>query len=271
MNIREWIKLSIKSLKDSNVSTPELDAEVILSDYLGKDRSWIHANDDFALSKNDQNTLNDYIERRSTGEPVAYITGKQEFYGRTFKVSPDTLTPRPETETLVSKALDLINKNGIKEIADIGTGSGCIIITLFLEAGNTYSYTASDISDSALEIAIYNASKHNADVSFVNEDLRAKSTHHWDRADLVVANLPYVPSNFNINLAASHEPEFAIFGGHDGLELYRELFSKLTDNNRFIICECLPPQQEELIKVAKKNGYRLINSEDLITVFARSN
>lgn len=270
MKIETWINLAAEKLKAASIPTPKLDAEILLADELNKDRSWLHAHPEFAVQGESLYSLNEQIERRMGHEPLAYIRGKQEFYGRDFKVSADTLTPRPETETLVELALEVLSKNTVDSVADIGTGSGCIVISLYLESTAKTKFAGYDISKRALKIASDNAKIMRANVDFFQDDLKSESKHQWQDAGLIVANLPYVPADFNINLAASHEPEFAIFGGKDGLDYYRSMFEKINGKTEFVITESMPPQHQTLKQIAENTGFRLSKSQDFIQLFVRT-
>lgn len=272
MSIESWLKEAIKKLKSTSVPTAQLDAEVLLADVLDKDRTWIHAHPEHKLKRSEVNNLDIQINRRMKHEPLAYIRGRQEFFGREFIVSPDTLTPRPETETLVENALKIIENSDKPEeinVVDVGTGSGCIAISVALEAPSA-NYLGLDISESALEIAKKNAVKLNADVFFKKFNLLSDVLEFTPSTlNLVLANLPYVPIDFEINLAASHEPGFAIYGGKDGLDYYRLLFQQLARNKNTatVLTESLPPQHQELKIIAQSAGFKLLNTQDLIQVF----
>lgn len=269
MTIGQWLTQATKKLATANIATARLDTEVLLADALRHDRAWLLAHPDFALQKPTLERLSADLARRTKHEPLAYIRGRQEFFGREFVVSPDTLTPRPETETLVEMALSLTEKHDVKNVADVGSGSGCIAITLYLESGRTLSCTGFEISRAALKIGLKNAERLQADVTFVQDDLTADGAHGWQKADMIVANLPYVPDNFKINLAATHEPPFAIYGGSDGLEYYRELFSKIN-KSRFVLTESMPPQHSALRDIARLYGYEQEAEQDFIQLFKRS-
>lgn len=272
MTIHEWISKSTKKLNSSSVPSARLDAEVLLADALKTDRSYVLAHPEIVLQGRTLTKLNNQIERRMKHEPIAYIRGKQEFYGRDFVVSPDTLTPRPETETLVDLALEIIKTKNIKTVADIGSGSGCIIISLVLDSNKKFSANGYELSESAIKIAKGNAKNLNARVNFRRTDI-TKTSESWCEADMIVANLPYVPDDFQINLAASHEPKYAIFGGVDGLDYYRLLFTQLSRNSKtesFVITEALPPQHSDLENIAKNSGFELLKSQDFIQVFKRN-
>ena len=278
MTINSWLQNAIKKLDFASVPTARLDAEVLVADLLHKDRSWLHANPDFILRKSDLRKLDEQISKRAGHEPLAYIRGKQEFYGRDFLVSPDTLTPRPETETMIDLLLNIMKNEKLTThhspltVLDVGTGSGCIAVTAALELSklSNISYIGLDISEPALEIAKKNAKILGTTVKFKKFDLISDDfTLQPLPYTIILANLPYVPNNFHINLAASHEPGFAIFGGKDGLDYYRILFKKVTDETKVVLTESLPPQHLELIKIANNYGFKLLDSQDLIHVFKR--
>jgi release factor glutamine methyltransferase len=293
MTIKKWLQKSIADLESASIPTAKLDAEVLLADFLHRDRSWLHAHPDFILPASvgsdpekqgrTLKELNEFIKRRMNHEPIAYIRGKQEFYGRDFFVSPDTLTPRPETETMIDLMIKTVKKMKINDInsikiIDVGTGSGCIIITAALELPeisnmiSKTSYVGLDISEEALAIAKRNSKSLNSNVKFKKFDLISDNFSIYMKqgaSNIILANLPYVPNNFHINLAASHEPGFAIFGGKDGLDYYRLLFKKVTKQTGLILTESLPPQHTELIKIAKEAGYDLVANQDLIHVFTK--
>lgn len=269
MTIENWLVYSAEKLRISGTSSPKLDVELLLSDLFDKDRSWLHAHPDFELTSEQLRFLDGQLKRRINHEPVAYIRGKQEFYGRIFKVSPDTLTPRPETETMVSMALEILNNQRISSVADIGTGSGCIVISLDLESKRNVTFTGYDVSDSALIIAKGNAKQLKSNVIFKKSDILSETEDGWQKTEMIVANLPYVPEDYQINLAASHEPRLAIFGGKDGLDIYRALFRKLESSVSYILTEALPPQHQVLANIAKQAGFKQIESQDLIQVFRK--
>jgi release factor glutamine methyltransferase len=150
-------------------------------------------------------------------------------------------------------------------ILDIGTGSGCIAITTALELPDTF-VAACDIDIECLKIANLNTVELQANVSLFRSNLLSNAKS----ADIIVANLPYVPDNFQINTAATHEPHHALFGGADGLDLYRKLFGQLSITSpkpRYILTESLPPQHESLAAIGKAAGFTLLKTDDFIQVF----
>ena len=267
MLIKDWLSFNTQKLQRASVESASLDAQLLLSDLLNKDRSWILAHPEYKLNDNIISILSEKINRRQNHEPIAYIRGLQEFYGRDFVVSPDTLTPRPETETIVELGVEYIASEKIQSVADIGTGSGCIIISLALESNYEILYTGYDVSLQALRIAQKNAKTLGATATFEQDDITKKGKHSWQKAEMIVANLPYVPTDFHINLAATHEPESAIFGGEDGLDYYRALFDGLTENTKYVITESLPPQHNNLAKIAYDAGFKLMETKDFVQLF----
>lgn len=286
MTIEECLGNSCKKLKSVGIQTARLDSLILLEDILGKDRSWLLAHPDHIVRGSTSHKLQEQIERRARHEPLAYIRGKSEFYGREFLVTPDTLEPRPETETMVdllkyivrgpsshnSRGSLMLAEDGPLTMVDVGTGSGCIAITAKLEFPELKVF-ATEINTSALKIAQKNTKKLGADVTFHQGNLLEPIKPAADGSWILLANLPYVPDSHTINEAAMFEPKVAIFGGADGLDLYRQLFEQikdLTDVPAHILTESLPFQHKELIQIAKYAGYKLELSEDFIQLFIPS-
>jgi release factor glutamine methyltransferase len=281
MTIKRWI-LDSTLLLSPYSATARLDCEVLLAHVLDKDRVWLLAHPEHVLQGQSLKRVDRYLQRRKSQEPIAYIIGHSEFYGREFEVSADTLQPRPETETMVELLLDTINSKqlSVNSIVDVGTGSGAIIISAFLELSinhklSTINFHATDISPAALEIARQNAKRYDADIKFYQGDLLGPlpSTIYRLPSTIVLANLPYVPDSHTINQAAMHEPKHAIFGGPDGLELYRTLFDQLSTIHyplsTVVFTESLPPQHKELARIAEQAGFKQIAEQDFIQVFEK--
>ncbi len=287
MNIQLWVDSASRKFRSVDVPTPDLDTEILLSNFLNQDRSWLHAHPEFILQRSDLRKLNQMVARRMMHEPIAYILGKQEFYGREFIVTPDTLTPRPETETMIELLLNQVGgwRSEVEElqVVDVGTGSGCIIITAALEMSKVgglmskVTFIGLDISKSALKVAKKNSKVLKANVEFKHFDMmndELSSILNLQTSICILANLPYVPNNFKINLAATHEPPFAIYGGTDGLDYYRRLFEQLSKFTVYglqftVLTESLPPQHKELEKIAKNSGFNQIQEQDFIQVFIK--
>jgi len=226
MMIREALSWATQKL-NKKTQSPALDAEVLLSFVLKKDKSWIFANPDNKLTTKQSNNFNNLIQKRANHWPVAYLTGHKEFFGLDFRVTKDTLIPRPETELLVEKALEILKNNKIKQVIDVGTGSGCIIISLAsslrgYSRGNLKFY-ATDISTQTLKVAKQNAKNHK--IKFVQANLLPPE--HVEGHSLIVANLPYLTPKQLKNPDLKHEPKSALVAGPDGLKYYRELFKQI--------------------------------------------
>jgi len=207
-----------KLLEDAGILAPRLTAEVLLAHAIGCQRSWLFAHSDEELRELWWIHYGRYLHQRLSGMPTQYVTGVQEFYGRDFRVTPDVLIPRPETEHLIEAA----RKHRVETTLDIGTGSGAIAVTLALETKS--HVVATDISPAALHVARQNALRLNAQVDFLECDLGAALRSH--SFDLVVSNPPYIAETDRATLqpeVRDHEPALALFAGVDGLEIYRRL------------------------------------------------
>ena len=218
MTVRTALLQGQQLLEQANVGEARLTAEVLLMRATGHERAWLYAHGNDDLIEVWWIHYGRYLHQRIKGEPTQYITGRQEFYGREFRVTPDVLIPRPETEHLVEATL----ARRAETILDIGTGSGAIAVTLALET--TARVTASDVSPAALRVARQNADALGARVDFVACDLGAALAD--GSFDLVVSNPPYIAGRDRTSLQAEvrdHEPALALFGGEDGLAVYQRL------------------------------------------------
>jgi release factor glutamine methyltransferase len=274
MTIKGWLELAIKLLEKES-GTAQLDAEIILKHVLKVDRSWLHAHPEFELPKDSLNIMNTYLDRRAKHEPMAYILRMTEFYGREFYITNGVLVPRPESETMIDLCKKYCLNKGTGELllVDVGTGSGALIITAVLET-NITDALAIDIDDICLSIAKKNIKKYNLDIDLEKSDLLESllNKNVKNKNLVILANLPYVPEKYSINSEAKNEPAHAIFGGQDGLDLYRILFNQLADikaSSITIFTESLPFQHTELVNIAKNYGLLLETSEDFIQVFTR--
>jgi len=221
--------------------TPLLDAQVLLAHISGQSRSWVLAHPEMELIPAQEKELDEALLRMRTGVPLPYIIGRWEFYGLEMIVSQDVLIPRPETELLVEKALDWLQNNpSCRRVIDIGTGSGCIGIALAVHMPDL-QVIATDISEKAIKVAQQNANNFNvADrIEFVRCNLfPSKNRGVWARfsgktsrppsgANLIVANLPYIPTPTLKKLAVyGREPELALDGGMDGLDVIRKFLEQ---------------------------------------------
>ncbi|HEY1766102.1 MAG TPA: peptide chain release factor N(5)-glutamine methyltransferase [Terracidiphilus sp.] len=202
-----------------------LDAETLLFTALGKNRAWLLAHLDDELLEPAVSRYAGWIERRSCGEPLQYLTGEAEFYGLPFHVTRDVLIPRPETEHLVEKCLELATQIAAPRLVDVGTGSGAIAIALAHKLQGAF-VTGTDLSEAALLVARENAERNRVagQIRFLAGDLLAPVS--GERFDLIVSNPPYVPERDRESLAVEvrdYEPAQALFAGEDGLAVYRRL------------------------------------------------
>jgi release factor glutamine methyltransferase len=230
----EVVRLSTGYLDSHGSSSPRLDAELLAAQALNLRRLDVYLQFDRPLEEEQLGAIRELVRRRGDGEPVAHITGEREFYARAFRVTPDVLIPRPETETLVGLAIAEAQTRapggeGLR-IADIATGSGCIAVTLAAELPGA-RVTATDVSEAALSVARLNAERHEV-ADRVELVLGSWCAPLAGRAfDIVVANPPYIPTGELADLARDvreHEPVLALDGGTDGLDAYRELLPSIA-------------------------------------------
>jgi release factor glutamine methyltransferase len=249
MDIRTALKQALAELRDAQVPSYTLAAELLLLHALGRDRTWIYAHPEEEISAADAERYYALIRRRAGGEPTQHLTGKQEFWGLEFEVTPDVLIPRPETEHLIEVALDRLAVRELRagrpqktdgsglSIADIGTGSGCLAIALAKELPGAAIY-ATDISSAALNVARRNAVRHGVSdqIHFFESNLiegvsgsPLATCHSPLLFDLLVSNPPYIGRREAAALmreVREHEPEIALYGGEEGYELYADLIAQ---------------------------------------------
>lgn len=232
--IREILTAAIPRLKRAGIDSPKLDAELLLARVLQRSRSWLWAHYNDLIPAEPVATFSELLERRECREPAAYLLGEWEFYGRSFSVTPAVLVPRPETEMLVEAVLRWARETCPQRIADIGTGSGIIAVTLAAEMPELQLF-AVDLSPEALDIARQNAARHGVGerVTFLEGNLLLP-LHEADIAslDAVVANLPYIAEELMEGLMPEirlFEPSLALRGGDDGLSLINRLIDDSPD------------------------------------------
>lgn len=248
--VLEW---TTRYFGDKGIQEPRLEADLLLAHAIQKDRVFLYANYDIPLNREERDKYKELIVRRVRQEPLAYITGEKEFMSLSFKVTPEVLIPRPETELLVETALDLVRDKSNPRICDVGTGSGCIAVSLAYYLPQA-QVMATDISPAALQVARENAARHEAAVEFACGSLLEPCQDQ--KYDLIVANLPYVADREYAGLETGireYEPIQALVAGEDGLDLYRCLLPQSLQHlhsQGYLLMEISPPQAEAAIALA---------------------
>jgi len=234
MTAQHALHAAIKRLQDAACETPRLDAEIILMHIWGISRTQliIKAHDD--VPNDIQTVFDDAIAKRCKRIPVAYITGEKEFWSRSFNVTPDVLIPRPETEHLIEELSKLYPDTQVPyRFADIGTGSGCIAITIAAEYPNAF-VVATDISEKSLNIARANAEKHGVSkrIQFKQGDLYQALDANTPVFDAITSNPPYVSADemYDLEQELHHEPAHALTDQEDGLSLLRTLLQEAPEH-----------------------------------------
>jgi release factor glutamine methyltransferase len=240
--VRTALREAFAQLRAAGVPSHTLAAELLLMHALGRDRTWLYAHPEEAIRDSEVHLFASLLARRAAGEPTQHLTGKQEFWSLEFEVTPDVLIPRPETEHVIEVALDRLALREIRaghkqtfsgeglQIADIGTGSGCIAVALAKELPGARIY-ATDISSAALAVARRNAARHSVSdrIHFLESNLLDEASHLSLFLDLIVSNPPYIGRRETAALmreVRDHEPEIALYGGEEGYELYAELIAQ---------------------------------------------
>ncbi len=260
MNTLKLINEGSYKLKQSNIISHQLDSEILLSKVLNKTRENLLINLEQNIDRKNVKKFENLIRRRSLNEPIAYILKKKEFWSRNFEINNNTLIPRPETELMVEKLVYIYKQKKIN-ILDIGTGSGCILISLLSELKQSNGIGI-DISKKALKIAIKNSKKNNQknNIKFLNRSL---SNFYHKKFDLIVSNPPYIRTRDIKNLDRSikfYEPKIALDGGNDGLDVIKKVIYKskeILKVNGLLALEIGNGQLRKVSALLLKNLYRI--------------
>ncbi|MHB0939828.1 MAG: peptide chain release factor N(5)-glutamine methyltransferase [Armatimonadota bacterium] len=262
--IHELLSEAIPRLQAAGVDTPRLDAEVLLAHVLGRERAWVWAHPEVVLSAADEERFRALLERRLQREPLAYLLGEREFYGRPFFVTPAVLVPRPETELLVEAVVQWARERGAATLADVGAGSGAIAVTLALELPRA-QIVAVDLSSAALEITRRNAERHGVldRLTLLEGDLLAPVRQAGVAPlDAVVANLPYIAEEDYLTLmpeVREHEPALALRAEEGGLALIRRLIAQappLLARDGLLALEVGAGQADAVVDLLISSGWR---------------
>ena len=259
MNYNEILKKGENILKKNKIKNPYLDTELILSKVTNRKREQILLNTSNKLKNWEITAFKNYIERRQHKEPMAYILGYKHFWKYKFLTNKDVLIPRPDTELIIEEALKYLPTDKSKKILDVGTGSGCIVVSLLKERPKCTA-TAIDISLKAINVAKTNAKLHQLEnkINFINNDIDKYKSNYYD---LIISNPPYI-NIFDLSRLDDdikfHEPKLALSGGLDGFKNIKKVIlksRKLLKIKGKLIIEIGHKQKNNSIQILKKNGF----------------
>ena len=259
MNIKKVLSEGIDTLQKNKILNPQLDSEILLSKSIKRDKKHIILNPKKNLNSQELAVFKSLIERRKKGEPVAYIIKKKEFWKDEFYVDKSVLIPRPDTEIIIEEILKIYSQDAHLQVLDIGTGSGCILLSILKERPNFYG-TGIDISKKSINVSKFNANKLNINnkTKFIHSSV---DNFNIGKYDLVVSNPPYIKMS-NLKYLEkdvySYEPRLALNGGFDGFSEIRKVISKtsnLVKKNGKLILEIGFNQKNKVKEILKKNGF----------------
>ena len=259
MNIQSLLNYSNKKLKQNLITSAMLDSEILLQKAIKKDRKFLILNPKKNIKTNKVKIFKTLVRRRQKGEPISYIINKKEFWNNNFYINSDVLIPRPDSETLVEQVLKIYDKNAKKNILDIGTGSGCLLLAILKERDNFFG-TGIDISKKALNVASFNAKVHQLGnrVKFYNSDI---DKFLQGKYDIIISNPPYI-KNYSLKYLdrgiTAYEPIIALDGGNDGCSKVKKVIykaSSLLKNNGKLILEIGFNQKKMVLNILKKNSF----------------
>jgi release factor glutamine methyltransferase len=269
VTIREALRSAAERLEQHYVSNSRLTAELLLAHVLNVERIYLYSHDDQSLTDQELQALEDRLYDRISGVPLQYIVGRQEFYGRYFHVNPSVLIPRPETEFIIESVLELQGTMGQTprplSVVDVGTGSGCLAVTLALELSDARIF-ATDISFDALQVARENARNLKAPVQFACMDVLDAMSGEFD---FIVSNPPYVRRDEITHLqreVREHEPHVALFSPDDELAIYRRLVAageQMLKSGGYILMELGIGRDEKVLSLFGSGWQKLPTKADL--------
>jgi release factor glutamine methyltransferase len=259
MNIENILNTGIRILRENKIANPQLDSEILLSNSINRDKKHIILNPKQLLNPDQSKKFKSLIERRIKGEPVAYLINKKEFWKDEFFVNKEVLIPRPDTEIIIEQVLKIYSKYSQLQVLDIGTGSGCILLSILKERPNFYG-TGIDISKKSINVSKLNAKQLNltSRVKFFHSSV---DNFKIGKYDLIVSNPPYIEL---LNLkylekdVINFEPWLALSGGFDGFSEIRKVISKaktlIKKNGKFIL-EIGFNQKNKVKQILKNEGF----------------
>jgi release factor glutamine methyltransferase len=259
MNIENILKEGIGILQKNKISNPQLDSEILLSNSIKRDKKHIILNPKEVLNSEQLRKFKNLIERRKKGEPIAYLINKKEFWKDEFFVNKDVLIPRPDSELIIEQVLKIYSKDDQLQILDIGTGSGCILLSILKERSNFYG-TGIDISKKSINVSKFNAKQLNLTnrVKFFHSSV---DNFNNGKYDIIVSNPPYIEQlslKYLEKDVVNFEPKLALSGGFDGFSKIRKVINKTSNlikkNGKFIL-EIGFNQKNKVIKILKEEGF----------------
>jgi release factor glutamine methyltransferase len=259
MNIENILKEGIKILQKNKIANPQLDSEILLSNSIKRDKKHIILNPKEVLNSEQLGKFKSLIERRKKGEPIAYLINKKEFWKDEFFVNKDVLIPRPDSELIIEQVLKIYSKDDQLQILDIGTGSGCILLSILKERSNFYG-TGIDISKKSINVSKFNAKQLNLTnrVKFFHSSV---DNFNNGKYDIIVSNPPYIEQlslKYLEKDVVNFEPKLALSGGFDGFSKIRKVINKTSNlikkNGKFIL-EIGFNQKNKVIKILKEEGF----------------
>jgi len=260
MKISTALNLAVTALKDAGVDTPALDAKILLEQATGKTRAQIISHNEYELNRDEEAVFNILLQKRQSRIPVSQILGHKEFYGRDFVVDNNVLIPRPETELIIDVAKELFSAEDNFNILDLGTGSGCILLTLLKEFPQAKG-TGADISKKAIAIAEKNRYNLGVDsAEFVYSDW-LETVKTGMNFELVVSNPPYISlsESKSLDKELDFEPDTALFAAENGLECYRKIAESLNKVNfKYLILEIGMNQENDVIEIFEKHNIKFL-------------
>ena len=266
LSIADFLAISTKTLSEAGIASARLDSELILAHILRRSREWLLAHDTGTLTQSQQRQARQLLLQRTQRRPIAYLTGKRDFYGHSFLVNEQVLVPRPESEVILAMLDELAQDNHLRTVLDVGTGSGCLAISIKLTHPDL-AVSACDISESALLVARRNAARllsSGQQIKFYQSDLLSNLPVD-SRFDLIVANLPYLsPGQDGLSPELAYEPAIALYADDDGLSLIKQLITtapaRLTPGG-YLLLEMNTDQIEAVASYATDYRYQVIKQE----------
>ena len=259
MNIENILNEGINILQKNKIANPQLDSEILLSNSIKRDKKHIILNPKEILDSEQLGKFKSLIERRKKGEPIAYIINKKEFWKDEFFVNKDVLIPRPDSELIIEQVLKIYSKDVQLQVLDIGTGSGCILLSILKERSNFYG-TGIDISKKSINVSKFNAKQLNLTnrVKFFHSSV---DNFNNGKYDIIVSNPPYIEQlslKYLEKDVVNFEPKLALSGGFDGFSKIRKVINKasilIKKNGKFIL-EIGFNQKNKVIKILKEEGF----------------